>query len=239
MVNLFEGMRGGDLEDLVLPMISVDEYESKIDDEAIVIAFYVSEQGAAEDLNRFLQRSPVELIDTEISPAPDSKGYYMVFVELLKNNTLPENITLILEEVAPLANIEAWKMQLRGHDDLVPFSEEDIAKAIVDPKEAALAESILAFLQPSDLLDATVQGGVLKFDAGYEHHEFEIVGFGPLAETLETCGLTEGAISMKLHDVAFVHNIATLLGTGWSVNKINEQYLVHHEQSENILLMRS
>lgn len=239
MANLFEGMRNGDLEDLILPMISVDEYESKIDDEAIVIAFYVSEHGAAEDLNRFLQRSPVELIDTEISPAPDAQGYYMVFVELLKNNTLPENITSLLEEVAPLANIDAWKMQLRGHDDLVPFSEEDIVKAVVNPEEDNLSEAVLDFLRPSDLLDAKVRRRNLSISGGHEHHDFEIVGFGYLPEVMSEHGLTESAISMKLDDIAFGHNIATLLGRGWSVNNVSGQYLVQHISSENVLVIRS
>lgn len=239
MANLFEGMRNGDLEDLILPMISVDEYESKIDDEAIVIAFYVSEHGAAEDLNRFLQRSPVELIDTEISPAPDAQGYYMVFVELLKNNTLPENITSLLEEVAPLANIDAWKMQLRGHDDLVPFSEEDIVKAVVNPEEDNLSEAVLDFLRPSDLLDAKVRRRNLSISGGHEHHDFEIIGFGYLPEVMSEHGLTESAISMKLDDIAFGHNIATLLGRGWSVNNVSGQYLVQHISSENVLVIRS
>ncbi|RYD66041.1 MAG: hypothetical protein EOP83_05980, partial [Verrucomicrobiaceae bacterium] len=119
--RLLEGMREGDLEDLILPLISVDEYESKIDDDAIVLGFYVSEADAAEDLNRFLQRSPIELLDTEISPAPDAQGFYMVFVELLNNKMLPENITALLEEVAAVSNIESWKMQVRGFDDLEAY----------------------------------------------------------------------------------------------------------------------
>lgn len=238
MVNLYEGMRGGDLEDLILPLISVDEYESKIDEEAIVIAFYVAEHGAAEDLNRFLQRSAVELIDTEISPAPDAQGYYMVFIELLKNNMLPENVTAILEEVAPLANIENWKMHLRGQDDLVPFSEEEVRKAVIDPEEDNLSESVLTFLYPSDLTSASLSRGILTLGGGHETHKFEFVGFGELNEVMREQGLNEAAISMSMDDIAAGQNIAVLLGRGWSVNMMDRAYVVQHTNSDSVLVVR-
>jgi hypothetical protein len=235
---LNEGMRGGDLEDLILPMISVDEYESKVDDDAVVIAFYVSEHGGAEDLNRFLQRSPVELIDTEISPAPDAQGYYMVFVELMKNNTLGQNITDILEEVAPLAKIDAWKMQLRGHDDLVPFSSEEIEKTVVNPEEDDLSESIIKFLQPSDLNDARVDRGQLYMSGGYQNLEAEVVGFGELSAVLAQQGLNETAISMSLDDVTHCRNITTILGSGWSVQRMSGIDILQHDGSESVLALR-
>lgn len=91
--KLTEGMRRGDLADLVLPLISVDEYDSKVDEkEAIVFGFYVHDRGAADDLNRFLQKSAVPLLDTEVSPAPDQHGFYMVFIEFLDNDRLPQNV---------------------------------------------------------------------------------------------------------------------------------------------------
>ena len=103
MAKINEGMRAGDLADLVLPMISVDEYESKIDDSSIVIGFYIHDQDAASDLNRFLQKSPIQIIDTEISPAPDQHGYYIVFVELINDRRIAKNIADILAEVSFLS----------------------------------------------------------------------------------------------------------------------------------------
>ena len=41
MAQLNEGLKELDLQDLVLPLVSVDEYESKIDEEAIVVAFFI------------------------------------------------------------------------------------------------------------------------------------------------------------------------------------------------------
>lgn len=128
MTNLYEGMLGGDLEDLVLPMISVDEFVSKVGDDAIVFGFYVSDRDGAVDLNRFIQKSPLKILDTEISPAPDQRGFYVVFFEVLLNERLPEVIAELLKEIEPLVMIEKWKMQIRGQDDLIAFSEKALTK---------------------------------------------------------------------------------------------------------------
>lgn len=103
-----------DLVDLVQPMVSIDEYESKIDKDSIVIGFYVSDIDASKDLNRFILRSTVSIIDSEVSPAPDQKGYYMVFVEILKNDRLSDNIDYLLDEIKPLVDVDTWLVNCRG-----------------------------------------------------------------------------------------------------------------------------
>lgn len=126
--TLNEGMRSGDLEDLVLPMLTVDEFNSKVGDDAIVFGFYVNDRDAAMDLNRFIQKSPVKLLDTEISPAPDQRGFYLVFFEILLNDRMPEQVEELLKEVKPLVKIEKWKLQIRGQEDLIEFSREVVEK---------------------------------------------------------------------------------------------------------------
>ena len=237
MRNLIEGMRGGDLEDLVLPLVSVDEYESKIDDDAIVVAFFVSEHGAAEDLNRYLQRSPVELLDTEISPAPDAQGFFMVFVELLRNKTFADNVTALLEEVAPLVNIENWKIQARGHDDLIPFDKAALQK-IANPEEESLAESLREFFFESDLTDLILEEGRLTLVGGHERRSFDIVGFGDPEQIMRDQGLTEAAVSMKLSVVAECQRLSTMLGYGWSVTRIGNTDIVQFSDKHSALFVR-
>ena len=82
MFALNEGLRPDDLEDLVLPILSIDEYESKIEDDGIVVGFYTQYKDPANDLNRFIQKSAIDILDSEVSPAPTEDGYFIVFVEL-------------------------------------------------------------------------------------------------------------------------------------------------------------
>lgn len=237
MANLFEGMREGDLEDMLLPLISVDEYESKIDNSAVVIGFYVGDQDAAEDLNRFIQRSPVEILDTEISPAPDQQGYYMVFVELLNNDKLPENIMDLLKEIQPLSDIDNWQMHVRGESDLVPFSKDSITKHVKQEKK--VEESILAFLTPTVLRDAHVEDGMVILEGDSGKFELQYVGFGPYQETMVEHGLNEAAVGFGMHDAVRSSKLQSMLGEGWSVSRVGKCDVLHYLDTNMILILSS
>lgn len=239
MRNLIEGLRHGDLEDLVLPFISLDEYESNIDDTAIVVGFYVNEKGAAEDLNRFIQRSSVELLDTQISPAPDSKGYYMVFVELLNNSKLPENVEGILEEVASLTKIENWKMKVRGLDDLVPFDTDEIRKAVAEPEADPVKESALAALAQSDLHDARFEAGSLILESTRHAYSFEFVGFGDQEQMIDAHKLDSAASDLTISAVIASRNLEAVLGEGWTAHRIGEFDVLLRHDADACLVLRS
>ena len=116
-----EGLHTGDLADLVLPLISIDEYVSKISKDSVVIGFYVHDKEAANDLNRFIQRSSVEFIDVEVSPAPDQHGYFLVFVEILNNAQIGKNVGDLLEEMERLIDIspKEFRMRVRKTDGMI------------------------------------------------------------------------------------------------------------------------
>lgn len=128
--NLSEGMWANDLADLVQPLISIDEYKSKIDDSAIVVGFFIQDKEAADDLNRFIQKSPVAFVDCEVSPAPDQRGYYVVFVELPFNDRLVPNIGSLLQEISPLVGVENWQVKCRNLDGLVQFDGDKLAQVL-------------------------------------------------------------------------------------------------------------
>jgi hypothetical protein len=242
MKQLNEGMRGGDLEDLVLPLISVDEFESKVDDNAIVIGFYVNDHDAANDLNRFIQKSPTPLLDTDVSPAPDQRGYYLVFVEFLNNERIGENVNDIVEEVSPLANIDSWQMRVRGVDGLVPFSMDAVTTHFgkeEEEKTDEVAESVIEFLQPTAIERVIARDGQLVLEGFGYHEEYEIVAFGPLDRIVEESELTVQAL-----DVGFAANMAARrmdrrFGEGWTVSCISGMNLVSRADSDVALLIKN
>jgi uncharacterized protein with HEPN domain len=130
-VIINEGMWANDLEDLLQPLLSIDEYESKIDDTAVAIGFFINDADAADDLARFLQKSAVPLIDCDVSPAPDQRGYYIVFVELPSNDRFTENLRHICDEVGQLAGITHWKIKMRGMKKVIDFDEEQVKRTIL------------------------------------------------------------------------------------------------------------
>jgi hypothetical protein len=113
---LFENLFNGDLADMIRPVISIDDFESKIDDEVIVIAFYAKNDESAEDLSVFLERSKLDqILDTEVSSTPNKDGDYLIFVELdVKTSTISEVADLIIEisKIAALLTDEQdWKIK--------------------------------------------------------------------------------------------------------------------------------
>ena len=125
-MKIFEGLVKGDLDGLVLPVVSIDEYESKLDSSFIVVGFYVTEKDAANDLNRFIQKSTVDLMDTEISPASDEDGFYLVFVEFERNEDFPYNITQLLEQIENLVGIDEWQAIYYGFEKHYDLNEKTI-----------------------------------------------------------------------------------------------------------------
>jgi hypothetical protein len=109
MSKLIEGMQANDLDFLIMPLISIDEYESKIDDRrAVVIGFYVTDNDPASELSAFIEKGTVPVLDTEVSPAPTEDGYYMVFVEMDRNEKL-FSPSYWITAISRLGTIQFWK----------------------------------------------------------------------------------------------------------------------------------
>jgi hypothetical protein len=238
-VQLSEGMREGDLADLVLPLISIDEYSSKLDnDQAIVIGFYVHEEMAAKDLNRFLQKSAVPLLGTDVSPAPDQHGYYMVFVELMNNERLPQNMQSILEEIHGLVDIDNWQLRVRDHKDLIPFSMENIEMAIVKLKRETKKTEVVEFLQPSALMNAQFAGALLILEGAGESYTFDFIDFASIPLLMQNFKLTETGVAYDLRTVAKTNKIGRMLGENWEVSRIGKFMLLHTDRDPRGLLLK-
>jgi hypothetical protein len=132
--NLFEG----DLDGVVRPVISIDDFVSKIDDNALVLAFYSKNHEAAEDLAVFIERSSIKrILDTEVSINTNKEGDHLVFVEVdisnLKYNEIANIINDILQIASRLVGRDTvWKIKnnrLLGKK-LYKFSEEGLNKLL-------------------------------------------------------------------------------------------------------------
>ncbi len=145
-MKIVEGMWAGDLEDILQPLVSIDEYESKIDDTAVAVGFFINDKDAADDLNRFIQRSAIPIIDSDVSPAPDQRGFYIVFAEMTNNDRFAENLTNLLDEIGQLSRITEWNMKIRGIKEIREFDENDVKMAMIrnrlSDRMKALAASI-------------------------------------------------------------------------------------------------
>lgn len=211
---IIEGLKHGDLDGMILSIVSIDEFEPKIDEEAVVIHFHALEHDAAVDLNRFIQRSSVSILDTEVSPAPDQKGRWLVFVELLDDENFEENVTSLLKEVSGLALVSKWTLKIRGNQD------RQIETKSANTKRKSVNEVINA-LKLSEIHRVICEDTIILEDrSGFR---FEVIGFGD-AETLvgnRPCDLDFAATSK-------CRRIFEALGSGWQVSSWGNRIIASH-----------
>lgn len=171
MKMLSEGLRRGDLRGLVKDLLSVDHFQSKVDDSAIVVAFYARNQEVAKDLNRFIQKGAYDLLDTEVSPAPNSDGDYLVFVELELNKKANEIIGQICQDVSELAEITKWIVDPRKFGKMDPTSPKGVKDILIEPIKLYIKEF---FGDSSETkVDESANGLVLKNDL-FDDVEIEV-----------------------------------------------------------------
>lgn len=170
MKSLNEGLNRGELEHLVLPLISVDEYESKIDDRRIIVSgFYVKDQFPAEDLSSFVEKSSIRPLDTEVSPAPTDDGFYMVFVEMTRNDEFPKRLIDMAKQLENLTFIENWKFKPYGlsDDEFLELTEENIREYVnLDPDKIEIEGDAVEppVESPADELEVAPAGEVKIYE---------------------------------------------------------------------------
>lgn len=110
---LLEDLQPGDLQFLVDKTIEIDAYKPKIDDANIVVSFLVTDEAPAYDLSRFIEFSTHEVLDTEVSQAPNAQGQYTVYVEFTPQS-LAKKIYRMLKIVSYLTDNKTWTYKAYG-----------------------------------------------------------------------------------------------------------------------------
>lgn len=250
MTKLTEGLKENDLESLVLPLLSVDEYESKLDDDSIVIAFYVKDKEPAQDLNRFIQKGAQEILDTDVSPAPTEDGNYMVFVEVLRDKEFPGRCIDMLTSLTGLTGIENWMLSIYDEEEHLPadlqtleakvrlYSMEDYEDDAEEDEEMDVDEALTEFFHNSDLEGLKVDGRTVTLEGLVSDYKLELIDLGVFDQLIErNVVLTQG---LRL-DEAAQHNVSrlkALLGDLWVVEHLHNHVLLSNLLSEDVALFR-
>ena len=218
-------LQEGDLKDTILKTISIDEFQPKTGDEkdVAVLGFSVVQSYPGTDLYNFINGSVVENRDVELSPNPNTDGYYMVFVEMDRNEDLYKNINSILSEVKNVAGDLEWVAKFPYTENAFTFSDdalitkylqsdpntylspsefkEKLMQEEVQAEEKALQEqaeensnTILEFLRDSNLLEAGFKENKLHMRGSKNVATLEVVNFGSAKEVMAELGINESAI---------------------------------------------
>lgn len=113
--KLFEGLEAGDLARLIHPELHIDEFKSKLGDDkdVVVVSFKVDSKEPATDLVSFIEKGYDWVIDADISSGEMEDGSYIVFVEMDREESAPENIFSLMEDLMNLTGqrLEDWRVR--------------------------------------------------------------------------------------------------------------------------------
>jgi hypothetical protein len=141
--QLFEGLEKGDLARLIHPELHVDEFQSKLGDDAdvIVLSFKVDSKEPAGDLMAFVEKGYDWILDSDVSSGEMDDGSYVVFVELDRDANAIDHIVALMEDIMNLTDqkLEDWRVRYyKSHketyfsreslEDLIPLTPNDYNK---------------------------------------------------------------------------------------------------------------
>lgn len=132
--QLFEGLEQGDLARLVHPKVHVDEFESKMGDDAdiVVLSFKVNGKEPALDLMNYIERGYEWVLDADVSSGELDDGEYLVFVELERNPAAAQHVVQMMSDIMNLTgqDLSEWKFQYRKSANEHEITEEEFRKVV-------------------------------------------------------------------------------------------------------------
>lgn len=145
------------LKGTVIPLISVDEFEAKsgTDEEVLVIAFYMDDEDPAKDLDSFIERSPFDIIDVDVSPNPDENGNYLVFVEVKRQPGIGELFKELVTDIENVTDKMDWKVKSLGNEE-IPIEEFDL-ESFVTPAEDVTSSEDTDVEEPEDIEETVLK----------------------------------------------------------------------------------
>ena len=169
---LLEGLEYKDLVGIMKPTIHIDEFSSKMGDDAdiVVASFFVRDQQASKDLMTWFESGYDFVLDADRSPGELKPNRYLVYVELRRRSTVGAKIQELLDDLSTLTEFdpEDWRMVYDGKeyawsqeefDRTVPLSPRDYRErkevdlnewrvaAGIQPKTVNLPDRVLRSLQ--------------------------------------------------------------------------------------------
>ena len=116
-----EGLKAGDLQDVVSSTFSVDQYKSKMGDDRniMVLCFSVDGQAPAKDLEHFAETGYKDIMDADATPGTLEDGKHKVFIEFQRQENVDQAIRKFLDDLKKLTNIESF--QFTYHKRTKPF----------------------------------------------------------------------------------------------------------------------
>jgi hypothetical protein len=106
--QLNEGLGYKDMEGMMKPTVHIDEFSSKMGEDAdvIVVSFFVRDKQAAKDLMNWFEKGYDFVLDADQSPGEIKPNRFLVYLEMRRRNAAPGQIDEILRDLNTLTEYE-------------------------------------------------------------------------------------------------------------------------------------
>ena len=260
-------LKEGDLKNTVLKRLSIDEYEPKTGDsqDVMVLGFHINDSKPGKDLYKFLNTSVVEVRDVEVSPNPNTDNFYMVFVELDRNENALSNIKELVEEVERLTGKLNWEVSTIFNEENIPLNDDSLLSFVqldntnylnsedfmAQQKEAKEQEEqtrleeeakdnsnkILEFFKDSNILEAGLNDNKLHIRGSRDIATLEVINFGHGPDVMTELGISESAIQLDHDKIAFA-KLNAMLGEMKAL-PIDEYVVIYNPKHKDILVTKA
>jgi hypothetical protein len=238
------GIRNEELKNLVLPLISIDEFEPKLGttEEVIVVAFYCKDELPAYDLDDFIDKSVVEVLDSEVSPNPDTHGNYLVFVEFKRQPNFWTKLYKLLDDIERVTGEMEWRVKPYLSDKKYPLKSKEIQKLVITRVEEYVPKSdfnltMEDYLRNSDLTGLEITEGYIVFERSGQKLVLDLVDFGDTEELTEKLNLKESYLDLMATSSALT-NLRSMLGEGWDISTIDTYFFITHNNDNRSIVVR-
>lgn len=246
-----------DLVDCIRPDISIDEYESKAGDnsEVIVVAFYAIEEDAAKDLDQFIEKSYIEVVDVDVSPNPTDDGKYMVFVELKRAADFFDKLFSVVEEVENLSGKLEWRVTTRRCDHAIYLKDEellgmvdieDVTPPVTDEEDTTKDLEVDEVDDGAEIevddVDESIK--LLNYNKVISERVDGKVKLSSFYLDVIDCACEEYIAEMYSHiPVEFKDSyesniLKNILGLDWEVTSLKECVALKHHVTKNVIIAR-
>jgi len=223
------GLIKDDLKFLVDNIIEIDSYKSKMGEDAdiVTLAFSVSGEAPAKDLENFVEKGYPFVLDADVSAGEQPDGTYKVFVEMERSVDIPMQILEIADGVRKLADVENLRFRYHKNFKSKELNNENIKETIPfdsDSYTARIKETQLenyknyftnSYAESIDLKD-----DVLTVKNTYAQPiSFKVMDFGKGVDIKE---------SINMEDMAEVIFLTKYLGD-YNINKYGEDLVLENQ----------
>lgn len=244
-MQINEGLKAGDLEGVVSPRFSIDQYKSKMgeDRNIMVLAFTVDSLAPAKDLERFAETGYKEILDADATPGTIADGKHRVFVEFARQDGVIRNILSFLEDLKKLTNIEEFEYTYHKGQNPTIVSDSTLAEMIPTTPEAyeqkvneiKIGEA-KNFFDKYDMIECKMQDNILnvKKSGTQQELQFEIHKVGPTNEIMKEAK----AFAIDMDAIAECTHLTKYFGP-YNITKTTENKFIFSKGNESALLSKS